>query len=144
MCSSALFLPHNGGSTECLLLAVMSFDHYVAICKPLHYTLIMNQRICILLVATVWLSGMTYALSEATVTLQLPLCVRNTLDHLLCEIPVLIKTACGEKGANELTLSVVCTFFFNFTILYWFCHISTCCTAMLNSCFLCLYQTCCI
>ena len=90
----------------------MSFDHSVAICKPLHYTLIMNQHVCILLVATVWLSGMTYAVSEATVTLQLPLCVRNTLDHLLCEIPVLIKTACGEKGANELTLSVVCTFFF--------------------------------
>ena len=72
---------------------------------------VMNQRVCILLVATVWLSGMTYAVSEATVTLQLPLCVRNTLDHLLCEIPVLIKTACGEKGANELTLSVVCIFF---------------------------------
>ena len=143
-CAVQLYFFHIMGGTESLLLAVMSFDRYVAICKPLHYTLIMNQRICILLVATVWLSGMTYAVSEATVTLQLPLCVRNTLDHLLCEIPVLIKTACGEKGANELTLSVVCTFFFNFTILYWFCHISTCCTAMLNSCFLCLYQTCCI
>ena len=93
------------------MLTVMAYDRYVAICKPLHYTFIMNRRICVLLVATVWLSGMTYAVSEATLTLQLPLCGRNTLDHLLCEIPVLIKTACGAKVANELTLSVVCIFF---------------------------------
>ena len=57
-----------------------------------------------------WLGGMTYAVSEATVTLHLPLCGHNTLDHLVCEVPVLIKAACGEKGSNELTLSVVCIF----------------------------------
>ncbi|XP_048203305.1 olfactory receptor 2B11-like [Perognathus longimembris pacificus] len=98
------------GGTECLLLALMSFDRYVAICRPLHYTLIMSQRLCILLVAIVWLGGMTYAFLEATLTLQLPLCGINQLDHLLCEIPLLIKTACGEKEANELILSVVCIF----------------------------------
>jgi olfactory receptor len=70
----------------------------------------MNQHICILLAFTVWLSGITYAVSEATVTLQLPMCGINKLDHLLCEMPVMIKTACGEKEANELTLSVVCIF----------------------------------
>ncbi|XP_002714230.2 olfactory receptor 2B11-like [Oryctolagus cuniculus] len=109
-CAIQLYIFHTMGGTECLLLALMSFDRYVAICRPLHYPLIMNQRICILLVSIVWLSGITYAVSEATVTLQLPLCGVNTLDHLLCEIPVLIKTACGEKEANELTLSVVCIF----------------------------------
>ncbi|XP_053459868.1 olfactory receptor 2B11-like [Nycticebus coucang] len=109
-CAVQLYFFHIMGGTECLLLAIMSFDRYVAICRPLHYTLIMNQRICILLVSTVWLSGVTYAVTEATVTLQLPLCGLNKLDHLVCEIPVLIKTACGEKGANELTLSVVCIF----------------------------------
>ncbi|XP_062954312.1 olfactory receptor 2B6-like [Cynocephalus volans] len=109
-CAVQLYFFHIMGGTECLLLALMSFDRYVAICRPLHYTLIMNQHICILLVATVWLTGMTYAISEASVTLRLPLCGLNKLDHLLCEIPVLIKTACGEKGVNELTLSVVCIF----------------------------------
>ncbi|XP_004598497.2 olfactory receptor 2B11-like [Ochotona princeps] len=109
-CAIQLYIFSLMGSTECLLLAVMSFDRYAAICRPLHYTLIMNQRICILLVSIVWLSGITYAVSEATVTLQLPLCGANTLDHLLCEIPVLIKTACGDKAANELTLSIVCIF----------------------------------
>jgi olfactory receptor len=97
------------GGTESLLLAIMSIDRYVAICRPLHYTLIMNQHICILLVSIVWLSGTIYAVSEATLTLQLPMCGINKLDHL-CEMPVLIKMACGEKKANELTLSVVCIF----------------------------------
>ncbi|KAM6184962.1 olfactory receptor 2B11-like [Rhynchocyon petersi] len=109
-CAVQLYFFHIMGGTECLLLAIMSLDRYVAICRPLHYTLIMNQRLCILLVAIVWLSGITYAISEATVTLQLPLCGLNKLDHLVCEVPVIIKLACGEKAANELTLSVVCIF----------------------------------
>ncbi|XP_005414006.2 PREDICTED: olfactory receptor 2B6-like, partial [Chinchilla lanigera] len=109
-CSAQLYVFHLMGAAECLLLAVMSFDRYVAICRPLHYTLIMNQHICLLLVSIVWLTGITYAVSEATVALQLPLCGINKLDHLLCEIPVLIKTACGEKEANELALSLVCIF----------------------------------
>ncbi|XP_040823605.1 olfactory receptor 2B11-like [Ochotona curzoniae] len=109
-CAIQLYFFHTMAGTECLLLALMSFDRYVAICRPLHYTLIMNRHICILLASIVWLSGITYAVSEATVTLQLPLCGANTLDHLLCEIPVLIKIACGDKGTNELTLSIVCIF----------------------------------
>ncbi|XP_077618959.1 olfactory receptor 2B6-like [Crocuta crocuta] len=109
-CAAQLYFFHTMGGTECLLLAVMSFDRYMAICKPLHYILIMKPRICILMISTVWLTGITYASSEATATLQLPLCDLNKLDHLLCEIPVLIKAACGEKAANELTLSVVCIF----------------------------------
>lgn len=109
-CAAQLYFFHTMGGTECLILAIMSFDRYVAICKPLHYTLIMNPRVCILLVSTVWLTGITFAVSEATATLQLSLCGLNKLDHLLCEIPVLIKAACGEKAANELMLSVVCIF----------------------------------
>uniref|UniRef100_A0A8D2JI63 Olfactory receptor n=1 Tax=Sciurus vulgaris TaxID=55149 RepID=A0A8D2JI63_SCIVU len=109
-CVVQLYLFSTMGGTECLLLAVMSFDRYVAICRPLHYTLIMNQHICFLLVSIMWISGITYGVFEVTLTLQLPLCGVNKLDHFLCEIPVLIKTACGEKEANELTLSLVCIF----------------------------------
>ncbi|XP_073937820.1 olfactory receptor 2B6-like [Castor canadensis] len=109
-CVLQLYLFSTMGATECLLLAIMSFDRYVAICRPLHYTCIMNQRICILLVSITWLCGIIYAVSEATLTLQLSLCGINKLDHLLCEIPVMIKTACGEREANELALSVACIF----------------------------------
>ncbi|KAM6185762.1 olfactory receptor 2B11-like [Rhynchocyon petersi] len=109
-CVVQLYFFHFMGSTECLLLALMSLDRYVAICRPLHYTIIMNQRMCFLLVSIMWLSGMAFAVSEVTITLQLPLCGLNKLDHLLCEIPVLINSACGEKSTNELALSVVCIF----------------------------------
>ncbi|XP_073937821.1 olfactory receptor 2B6-like [Castor canadensis] len=109
-CAIQLYFYTIMGAAESLLLAIMSFDRYVAICRPLHYTCIMHQRICILLASIVWLGGMAYAFSEATLTLQLPLCGINKLDHLVCEMPVLIKTACGEKKANELALSVVCIF----------------------------------
>ncbi|XP_021484945.1 olfactory receptor 2B11-like [Meriones unguiculatus] len=109
-CAFQLYLFNAMGSTECLLLAIMSFDRYVAICRPLHYSLIMNRRLCIQLVCIMWLCGIAYVVSEATLTLQLPLCGINTLDHLLCEIPVLIKTACGKKETNELALSVACIF----------------------------------
>ncbi|MBZ3884930.1 Olfactory receptor 2B11 [Sciurus carolinensis] len=109
-CAVQVYLSSTVGATECLLLALMSFDRYVAICRPLHYTLIMNQRICILLVSFMWISGITFGVFEVTLTLQLPLCGNNKLDHFFCEIPVLIKTACREKEANELTLSVVCIF----------------------------------
>ncbi|XP_008826546.1 putative olfactory receptor 2B3 [Nannospalax galili] len=109
-CVVQLYVFSIMGGTECLLLAIMSFDRYVAICRPLHYTLIMNQCVCILLASVVWLTGMIYAISEASLTLKLPLCGTNKLDHLVCEIPVLIKTACGEKEANELALSMACIF----------------------------------
>ncbi|KAM6185760.1 olfactory receptor 2B11-like [Rhynchocyon petersi] len=109
-CAVQLYFFHLMGGTECLLLALMSLDHYVAICRPLHYTIIMNQRMCSLLISLMWLSGMAIAVSQVTVTLQLPLCGISKLDHVLCEIPLLIKIACGDKSANELMLSVVCTF----------------------------------
>ncbi|EHB11394.1 Olfactory receptor 2B11, partial [Heterocephalus glaber] len=109
-CTVQLYIFHVMGATECLLLGIMSFDRYVAICRPLHYTLIMNQRLCLLLASIVWLIGVIIAFSEATLTLQLPLCGVNKLDHLFCEISVLIKTSCGEKEANELALSLASTF----------------------------------
>ncbi|KAK7797694.1 hypothetical protein U0070_021260 [Myodes glareolus] len=82
-CVVQLYFFHTMAATECVLLALMSFDRYVAICKPLHYSLIMNQCTCLLLVSTVWLTGIIYAVSEVTMTLQLPLCGHNKLDHLM-------------------------------------------------------------
>ncbi|XP_069879527.1 olfactory receptor 2B6-like [Dipodomys merriami] len=108
-CVVQLYLFHIMGATECLLLGLMSFDRYVAICRPLHYTLIMNQRLCILLVSTMWLCGVIIAVFQSALTLQLPLCGTNILDHLLCEISVIIMTACGEKKATELRNFLVCT-----------------------------------
>ncbi|EHB01152.1 Olfactory receptor 2B11 [Heterocephalus glaber] len=109
-CAVQLYVVHVMGATECLLLGIMSFDHYVAICRPLHYSLIMNQHLCLLLSSIMWLTGVIFAFSEATLILQLPLRGVTKLDHFFCEISVLIKTACGEKEADELALSLASTF----------------------------------
>ncbi|XP_045849178.1 olfactory receptor 2C1 [Meles meles] len=99
------------GATECILLVVMAFDRYVAVCRPLHYTTIMNPRLCWLLAAIAWLGGLSNSVIQSTFTLQLPLCGRRRVDSFLCEVPAMIKLACGDTSLNEAVLNGVCTFF---------------------------------
>ncbi|XP_005414312.1 PREDICTED: olfactory receptor 2G3-like [Chinchilla lanigera] len=95
------------GSTECVLLAVMALDRYVAVCKPLHYAVIMSPRLCHQLATASWLSGVANSLVHATFTLWLPLCGNRRLDHFICEVPALLKLACVDTTVNELVLFVV-------------------------------------
>ncbi|XP_074136060.1 olfactory receptor 2C1 [Sminthopsis crassicaudata] len=99
------------GATECILLVVMAFDRYVAVCRPLHYMVIMNPRLCWKLAAIAWVGGLGNSLIQSTFTLQLPLCGRREVDNFLCEVPALIKLACGDTSLNEAVLNGVCAFF---------------------------------
>ncbi|XP_010617194.1 olfactory receptor 15 [Fukomys damarensis] len=94
-------------STECALLAVMATDRYVAICRPLQYSLIMRPWVCVQMTVVCWSSGLANALLQATLTLQLRLCGHHTLDHFFCEMSVLIKLACGDTSANDLALTLM-------------------------------------
>ncbi|KFO37412.1 Olfactory receptor 2B11 [Fukomys damarensis] len=105
-CISQSYLFHWIGCTECALLAVMAIDRYVAICRPLQYTLIMHPWVCVQMAAASWSSGLVNSLLQATLTLQLPLCGRHTLDHFFCEVPALIKLACGNTSTNDLALLI--------------------------------------
>ncbi|KFO37407.1 olfactory receptor 2G3 [Fukomys damarensis] len=105
-CITQAYLFHWTGCTECALLAMMAIDRYVAICRPLQYTLIMRAWVCVQMAAASWSSGLANSLIQATLTLQLPLCGHHTLDHFFCEVPLLIKLACGDTTANELTLAI--------------------------------------
>ncbi|CAI9168694.1 unnamed protein product, partial [Rangifer tarandus platyrhynchus] len=106
-CAVQLYFFHIMGGTECLLLAVMSFDRYVAICKPLHYTLIMNQRVCILLVATVWLMGCIVGLGQTNYIFSLDFCGPCEIDHFFCDLPPILALACGDTSHNEAAVFVV-------------------------------------
>ncbi|XP_044513104.1 olfactory receptor 2C1-like [Gracilinanus agilis] len=99
------------GATEAILLVVMAFDRYVAICRPLHYMTIMNPRLCWQLAAIAWLGGLGNSLIQSTFTLQLPLCGHQEVDNFLCEVPALIKLACGDTNLNQALLNGVCAFF---------------------------------
>ncbi|XP_001374799.2 olfactory receptor 2G3-like [Monodelphis domestica] len=94
------------GSTECVLLAVMAFDRYAAVCRPLHYATFMHPRLCQTLVGVAWVSGLGNTLIQGTITLQLPLCGHRRLYHFMCEVPAMIKLACVDIHANEIQLFV--------------------------------------
>nr|XP_031319542.1 olfactory receptor 6C4-like [Camelus dromedarius] len=94
----AIFL----GATEFYLLAAMSYDRYVAICKPLHYTTIMSNRVCIQLVLCSWLGGFLIIVSPIILTSQLDFCASNVLNHYYCDYGPLIEISCSDTRLLEL------------------------------------------
>ncbi|XP_042532304.1 olfactory receptor 10AG1-like [Dipodomys spectabilis] len=98
-------------TTESFLLAVMSYDRYVAICHPLHYILIMNPKKCIELAAGAWLIGMPVQIGQTCQIFSLHFCRTNQIDHFFCDIPPIIKLACEDTFAHELSVFVVSMLF---------------------------------
>ncbi|XP_045873090.1 olfactory receptor 10AG1-like [Meles meles] len=95
------------GVTECLLLTVMAYDRYVAICNPLHYPLVMNHKFCIQLVAGSWVSGIPVQIGQTSQIFSLPFCGSNLIDHFFCDIPPILKLACGDTFVNEMMVYIV-------------------------------------
>lgn len=110
-CVGQLYVSLAMGSMECILLAVMAVDHYVAVCRPLHYATLMHLCICGQLVAMTWLAGLGSSLVQTMMVTQVPLCGRNVIDHLFCEVPVLLKLACVDVTFNCMELLLVSVFF---------------------------------
>nr|XP_010308552.1 PREDICTED: olfactory receptor 1-like [Balearica regulorum gibbericeps] len=93
------------GGSECMLLAAMAYDRYLAICHPLHYSALMSKRRCHCLVAISWLSGSFSSLIQALLTAHLPFCKSNMIDHLFCEMPFLLKASCSPNAPlNKVAL----------------------------------------
>nr|XP_051686002.1 olfactory receptor 2W3-like isoform X1 [Oryctolagus cuniculus] len=106
-CSMQLFLFLALGGVECLLLAVMAYDRFVAICRPLHYLAMMSPRLCLGLVSMAWGCGVANSLAMSPVTLSLPRCGHRHVDHYLCEMPALIRMACVDTAAVEGSVFVL-------------------------------------
>lgn len=105
-CAIQLYVSLSLGSTECVLLTIMAFDRYVAVCRPLNYTSIMHPSFCKALAGIAWLSGVGNTLIQGTITLRLPRCGHRHLHHFLCEVPAMVKLACVDIQANEVQLFV--------------------------------------
>ncbi|KAM9660345.1 LOW QUALITY PROTEIN: olfactory receptor 6M1-like [Trichechus inunguis] len=88
------------GTVEFILLAVMSFDRYVAICKPLHYT-IMNSSVCFLLVLGCWVGAFLSVLCSTVVVFRLPYCTEE-ISHFFCDITLLLQVACIDTHFIEM------------------------------------------
>ncbi|XP_029441654.1 olfactory receptor 5A2-like [Rhinatrema bivittatum] len=103
-CVTQMFCYVALAATECLLLAVMAYDRYVAICYPLRYQLIMSQKVCILLAVGSWVNGFLNSALHTTLTFQLPFCGSLKIDHYFCDIPPLLKLACVDTSANQIAV----------------------------------------
>ncbi|XP_004698922.1 olfactory receptor 11G2-like [Echinops telfairi] len=95
------------GSTECFFLAVMAFDRYLAICRPLHYPTIMTGRFCTHLVITCWVLGFLWFLIPISIISQMSFCGSRIIDHFLCDPGPLLALTCIRAPAIELTSSTL-------------------------------------
>ncbi|XP_074708857.1 olfactory receptor 14A16-like [Strix uralensis] len=94
-------------SAEFSLLTIMSYDRYVAICKPLHYETLLGSRACVRMAAAAWGTGFLWAVLHTANTFSLPLCQGNILDQFFCEIPQILKLSCSHSYLREVGLLVV-------------------------------------
>ncbi|XP_032700478.1 olfactory receptor 4C11-like [Lontra canadensis] len=95
-CMTQVFALHFFGTMEVFVLILMAIDRYVAICKPLHYTTIMSQQFCTILIILAWLGAFIHSIAEIMLALKLPFCGPNLIDHYCCDLQPLLKLACMD------------------------------------------------
>lgn len=104
-CITQMFFIHTVGGTEMVLLIVMAYDRYIAICKPLHYLTIMNLRMCISLLAVAWTIGFIHSVAQLAFVVNLPFCGPNQMDSFYCDFPRFIKLACTDTYRLEFLVT---------------------------------------
>ncbi|XP_053305477.1 olfactory receptor 1020-like [Spea bombifrons] len=103
-CMAQLYFYISCCSTECLLLSIMGFDRYVAICHPMHYTTIMNKRTCLQMASGLWLIGFATSIIHTVFTARLPYCNSRMMSHFFCDIPPMLKLACSDTFLNKVLI----------------------------------------
>ncbi|XP_074955806.1 olfactory receptor 12D1-like [Phalacrocorax aristotelis] len=108
-CFAQLHFFHFLGSTEAVLLATISYNGYVAICKPLRYTIVMRPQTCLLLAVASWSAGFVHAMMHSVMTSQLSFRGHNCIHHYFCDSKPLLSLACSSTSCNVTLLNVVTT-----------------------------------
>ncbi|XP_075186393.1 olfactory receptor 5V1-like [Anomaloglossus baeobatrachus] len=105
-CGAQMYISLTLGAMECVILAVMAYDRFAAICRPLRYNTIMSRTLCFYLVALSWSVGLIDAFLQVYLTFQLPFCKNLNTNHYFCEVPAFVRMSCGDTFLNELSLYI--------------------------------------
>uniref|UniRef100_A0A670ITR3 Olfactory receptor n=1 Tax=Podarcis muralis TaxID=64176 RepID=A0A670ITR3_PODMU len=103
-CMAQMYISLSLGGIEFILLAVMAYDRYMAICHPLYYNVLMNQRLCMQMAVGCWLCGFVNALLQTVFTLHLPFCGRKTINHFGCEVLAVQQLACSSTFVGDAVM----------------------------------------
>ncbi|XP_058546638.1 olfactory receptor 5W2-like [Neofelis nebulosa] len=103
-CAIQLYFFGAFADVECLMLAVMAYDRYAAICNPLLYTIAMSRRICIQLVALAYIVGFVDSAIHTGCTFRLAFCNSNIINHFFCDIPPLLSLSSSDTSINEIVM----------------------------------------
>lgn len=101
-CATQMYFFFFFGVDECFLLATMAYDRYVAICSPLHYTVIMNQRTRAKLAIASWFPGFPVATVQTTWLFRFPFCGTNKVNHFFCDSPPVLRLVCADTALFEI------------------------------------------
>ncbi|KAM9223360.1 olfactory receptor 2D3-like [Leptosomus discolor] len=112
-CATQMYFSLAFGMTECLLLGVMAYDRYMAICHPLLYATVMNRKVCIHVVMASWASSLLSSMVISSLTLQMPFCGPDILNHYFCEVLAVLALTCADTAFTELVI-----FIFSFLIVF--------------------------
>ncbi|KAH0503845.1 Olfactory receptor 2T4 [Microtus ochrogaster] len=107
-CGMQMFLYATIVGSEFFLLAVMSYDRYVAICHPLHYPVLMNRRVCLLLMSACWSLGSLDGFILTPITMTFPFCGSREIHHFFCEVPAVTKLSCSDTWLYETLMYLCC------------------------------------
>ena len=116
-CVSQVFFTDLFGITEFFLLAAMSYDRYVAICKPLHYVTMMSSMVCRRLVFCCWVASLFIIIPPLSLGLELEFCDSNTIDHFICDASPLLKISCSNTWYLEQTVIICAGLTFLMTLM---------------------------
>ncbi|XP_017398717.1 olfactory receptor 13C7-like [Cebus imitator] len=117
-CAVQMFLSFAMGATECVLLSMMAFDRYVAICNPLRYPKVMSTATSVPMAASSWVAGRLTAMVQTSLAMRLPFCGDNIINHFTCEILAVLKLACADISVNVISMGVANVIFLGVPVLF--------------------------
>nr|XP_010329964.2 LOW QUALITY PROTEIN: olfactory receptor 13C7-like [Saimiri boliviensis boliviensis] len=119
-CAVQMFLSFAMGATECVLLSMMAFDRYVAICNPLRYPVVMSKAAYVPMAASSWAAGITNSVVQTSLAMRLPFCGDSVINHFTCEILAVLKLACADISINVISMVVANMIFLALPVLFIF------------------------